>query len=91
MAEETAMHAQVGDWLIVHSRHVDDGVRKGLILEVAHADGSPPYVVRWMDVDRSSVVFPGSDATILPGTGHAPEPAGGDRRRRRTAAAVGDR
>lgn len=71
------MRARVGDWLVVHSRRVDDGDRKGLILEVAHPDGSPPYVVRWLDDDHSSVVFPGSDATVLPGTRHAPEPAGG--------------
>jgi hypothetical protein len=76
MPEETAMRAQVGDWLIVHSRAVDDGVRKALILEVSHADGSPPYVVRWLDDDHSSVVFPGSDATIHPGTGQAAAPAG---------------
>ena len=62
------MRATVGDWLIVHSRRLDDGVREGQIIEVAHPDGSPPYVVRWLDEERPSVVFPGSDATIRPGT-----------------------
>lgn len=89
------MRAQVGDWLVVHSRHVDDGVRKGLILGISDPDGRPPYVVRWLDDDHSSVVFPGSDATLLPGIRHASEPAGpaagsgGEHVPRRGAAARG--
>ena len=62
------MRAKVGDWLVVHSRRVDDGVRKGLIMETPHADGGPPYVVRWLDEEHSSVVFPGADASIQPAT-----------------------
>ncbi|MGY1669831.1 DUF1918 domain-containing protein [Geodermatophilus sp. SYSU D00710] len=67
------MRAQVGDWLIVHSRRVDDGVREGLVLEVPRADGSPPYLVRWLDDERTSLVYPGPDVTVRPGRGHAVE------------------
>jgi hypothetical protein len=48
---------------------VDDPVREGQIVGVPHPDGSPPYVVRWIDTGRSSVVFPGPDSTVLD---HAP-------------------
>jgi hypothetical protein len=60
------MQAKVGDWLVVHSRRVDDVVREAVILEVPHDDGSPPYVVRWLDDGRRTVVFPGPDARIRP-------------------------
>ena len=43
------MYAKVGDRLVVHSLHLDGPVRDGEILEVEHADGSPPYLVRWGD------------------------------------------
>ncbi|RFU20476.1 DUF1918 domain-containing protein [Geodermatophilus marinus] len=69
------MHAEVGDWLVVHSRRVDDGVRTGLITAVPHADGSPPYVVHWLDDERWSVVFPGPDATLRPHAPHGRGPA----------------
>jgi hypothetical protein len=39
-------------------------VRDGEIIEVRHADGSPPYVVRWDDTGRESLVFPGPDAVV---------------------------
>ena len=52
------------DWLLVHSRVLDQPVRAGQVVEVTHADGSPPYVVHWLDDERTSVVFPGSDAVI---------------------------
>ena len=59
------MNAAVGHWLVVHGRTVDDTVREGQIVEVPHADGSPPYMVRWTDTDRLSMVFPGPDAEVL--------------------------
>ena len=59
------MHATVGSWLVVRGRTVDAPVREGQVVEVTGPDGSPPYVVRWTDTDRLSVVFPGSDAEIM--------------------------
>jgi hypothetical protein len=65
------MHAEVGNWLVVHGRRLDDVRRAGEIVEVAHPDGSPPYLVHWLDDERPSLVFPGSDAVVLPGRPHA--------------------
>ena len=64
------MNAHVGDWLVVHGRTLDAPVREGLIEEVLHADGSPPYRVHWLDDERRSVVFPGPDAVISPTRPH---------------------
>jgi len=64
------MHAEVGNWLLVRGRTLDAPVREGLVVGVPHPDGSPPYVVRWLDDDRSSIVFPGPDASLVVGTPH---------------------
>jgi len=58
------VQAQVGNWLVVRARVLDQPVRIGQILETPHPDGSPPYVVRWLDDERTSVVFPGNDAVV---------------------------
>lgn len=74
------MRAAVGSWLVVHGRTVGGGVREGQVVEVPHADGSPPYVVRWLDTDRLSIVFPGPDTTVQETAPHAPVTAlGGER------------
>lgn len=71
------MHAAVGDRLVVRSLHIDGPVRDGEILEVRHADGAPPYVVRWSDTGHEALVFPGPDAYVdhvtEHGTGSAKE------------------
>ncbi|MCW2536727.1 MAG: uncharacterized protein JWQ26_2426 [Modestobacter sp.] len=59
------MHAEVGNWLVIRSRILDVPVRLGQIVEVSRPDGGPPYVVRWSDDDRTSVVFPGPDAVVM--------------------------
>jgi hypothetical protein len=59
------MHGEVGYWVVIRSRVLDTPMRLGQILEVSHPDGSPPYVVRWSDDNRTSVVFPGPDATVV--------------------------
>ncbi|MBW8766832.1 MAG: DUF1918 domain-containing protein [Geodermatophilales bacterium] len=51
--------------MVVHGRNPDDPVGKGLVVEVSHADGGPPSVVGWLDDDRVSLVFPGTDATAI--------------------------
>ncbi|HEY6931909.1 MAG TPA: DUF1918 domain-containing protein [Marmoricola sp.] len=58
------MKASPGDRLVVRSTHVGEVVRDGEILEVHGADGAPPYVVRWSDSGRESLVFPGPDAYV---------------------------
>lgn len=58
------MQAKIGDWLVVQSRSDSHHARRAVILAV-HADGGPPYTVRWTDDGRETVVFPGPDATVV--------------------------
>ena len=59
------MKANVGDWLVIKGRTIDQPDVRGLITEVHSADGSPPYVVHWLDTDHVATVFPGPDATVV--------------------------
>ncbi len=60
------MKANVGDWLVMKGTTIDQADhRGGLITEVHSTDGSPPYVVRWLDSDHVATVFPGSDAVVV--------------------------
>ncbi len=58
------MFAAIGDRLVIRNLHVGEVVRDGEIIELRHADGSPPYVVRWSDTGHESLVFPGADAYV---------------------------
>lgn len=68
------MFAQPGDRIVVHGRHQGDAERKGQVTAVQHADGSPPYVVRWEDSGHESLFFPGPDAAV-DHAGQQPPPA----------------
>jgi uncharacterized protein DUF1918 len=59
------MKAKVGDWLVIKGTTIDQLDQQGLITEVHSADGSPPYVVRWLETDHVATVFPGTDAVIV--------------------------
>lgn len=59
------MKATVGDWLVVKGTTVGRSDQRGLIVEVRSSDGSPPYVVRWLDTGNEATVFPGPDATVV--------------------------
>lgn len=69
------MHANSGDWLVVESTHTGQGVRKGLIVEARGAGGIPPFLVRWTESDEETLVFPGSDAHVVP-AGQETRPTG---------------
>ncbi len=56
------MFAHVGDRLIVEG----DAARAGLIIGVPHADGSPPYIVKWLANGHIAMVSPGQFARIIP-------------------------
>ena len=43
------MKANVGDWLVLKGRTNEQSEQRGMITEMHAADGSPPYVVRWLD------------------------------------------
>jgi hypothetical protein len=58
------MRAQVGDRITLKGTHVGAPNRSGVIIELRHPDGSPPYVVRWLDDGHEGLVFPGPDAHI---------------------------
>ena len=59
------MKATVGDWLVLKGTKVDQHDQRGLITEVHNSDGSPPYVVHWLDSDHLATVFPGADAIVV--------------------------
>ena len=59
------MEAEVCDWLVVKGPIVDRCERRGLITEVHSADGTPPFVVRWLDTGHEAMVFPGPDALVV--------------------------
>lgn len=58
------MRAQLGDQLVVESPTTGATRRDGEIVGLHHADGTPPYDVRWSDTDEVTLVFPGPDAHI---------------------------
>jgi hypothetical protein len=58
------MFARRGDRIVVRSQHLGNPDRDGEVIEVRHADGSPPYVVRWSDTGHESLFFPGPDAFV---------------------------
>lgn len=59
------MKAKVGDFLVVKGTTVEMSDHRGVITEVRSADGSPPYVVRWLNTDHVATVYPGPDALIV--------------------------
>jgi len=59
-----AMHAEVGDRLVIKGHHVGEPDRDAEILEVRGDDGSPPFFVRWDDDGHEGLFFPGADATV---------------------------
>ncbi|HEX7746411.1 MAG TPA: DUF1918 domain-containing protein [Micromonosporaceae bacterium] len=70
------MRASVGDHLIVEGTRVGDVRRVGVIVALRREDGSPPYVVRWLDDGHEGLVFPGSDARLAAAPAAAPKQGG---------------
>jgi Domain of unknown function (DUF1918) len=60
------MKANVGDRLVIMSRHLDEAVHEGEIIEVHGENGTPPYLVRWLEGEHEGLIFPGPDAKIIP-------------------------
>jgi hypothetical protein len=59
------MKATVGDFLVIKGTTVAMPDQRGVITEVRSADGSPPYVVRWLSTDHIATVYPGADAVVV--------------------------
>lgn len=62
--DRAGLWAHVGDRLIIGGATVGDAGRDGEIVGLHHADGTPPYDVRWSDTGRVTLVFPGPDARV---------------------------
>jgi hypothetical protein len=56
------MRARVGDTLVVEG----DQARTGLIIGVPHADGSPPYIVKWLAGGHIAMMSPDDFARVIP-------------------------
>ncbi|MFC7483347.1 DUF1918 domain-containing protein [Luedemannella flava] len=41
--------------------------RVGVITELHHDDGSPPYTVRWLDDEHETLVYPGPEGRVEAG------------------------
>ena len=78
------MKAKVGDWLVMKGFTIDKPEQRGLITEVHAEDGSPPYVVQWLDNGHVATVFPGPDAIVVT----AAEQQAADERAKRRIASV---
>jgi Domain of unknown function (DUF1918) len=55
------MKARVGDRLLPDGEQR----RAGVIIGLQHADGSPPYVVKWLSDGHIALVFPGPYTKIV--------------------------
>jgi hypothetical protein len=64
------MNAQPGNRIILEGTHLGEPRRIGVIVEVHGANGAPPYLVRWLDDDHETLLFPGPDAHIEPAAQH---------------------
>lgn len=58
------MIARVGDRIVIKGTHVGDSARIGVITALRHADGTPPYEVRWLDDGHIGLIFPGPETHI---------------------------
>ena len=59
-----AMHAEIGDRLVVKGHAVSEPDRDGKITEIHGENGEPPYLVEWSDDGHIGLVFPGPDARV---------------------------
>lgn len=59
---------RVGDRLVVGGSTTGSitgyKARDGELIGVHHADGTPPFDVRWSDTGRTTLVFPGPNARV---------------------------
>jgi CBS domain-containing protein len=56
--------ASAGDRLVIVPHHLGGRPRDAEILEARGTGGGPPYLVRWEDSGRVSLLYPGDDARV---------------------------
>lgn len=61
------MGAAPGDRIIIHAARLGEHDRDGEVLAARGADGGPPFVVRWSDTGKESLIFPGPGTVIRHG------------------------
>jgi len=54
------MRARIGDRLVVGAGRI------GEVVGVPSADGSPPYIIKWLNGGHIAMVFPDQYARIIP-------------------------
>ena len=54
------MRARIGDRLVVGAGRI------GEVVGVPSADGSPPYIIKWLNSGHIAMVFPDHYARIIP-------------------------
>jgi hypothetical protein len=65
---EVAVHAHVGDRIIIRSTHQGEPERIGEVVGCHEPDGGPPYRVRWEPDGHEALFFPaGTAAVVQPG------------------------
>jgi len=62
-SEEVPVKAQIGDRLVPDG----DDSRAAVVVQVRNADGSPPYVVKWLSDGHIALVFPGPYTRVIRG------------------------
>jgi hypothetical protein len=60
---EAAMHATIGDQIVVEAAIVDRRRRYGEVMEVLGTSDAEHYRVRWQD-GHESIFYPGPDARV---------------------------
>jgi len=73
------MRARIGDWIVIESSRLDGARRAGQVVELRHPDGTPPYLVHWLDTGETTLAFPGPDARVLDHEGYRELTASRDR------------
>jgi hypothetical protein len=68
------MKAAIGDRIVVVSAHLGAKVREGRVVELRHPDGTPPYLVEWLDSGQRGLYYPGPDGRVEHGGGEDPTP-----------------
>lgn len=64
LVSEARLSAEPGDRLVIHGHYQGQPERDAEILEVRGVGGGPPFLVRWEDSGRQTVLYPGSDAYV---------------------------
>jgi Domain of unknown function (DUF1918) len=63
-ARPPTLRAQAGDMLVIDQGSAGGIPRIGEIISMRSADGSPPYLVRWLAGEYESTILPGPGARI---------------------------